>query len=1120
LARFGINQPVAVLAIAVGLAVVSAVYTRAALEFHTGQDDLISAGNRDSRNYLRYQKEFPDLDGLIVVVRAEPDAGRAELFTDALANRLEHDSVNVKSVLHRVDPDLFEGRALLYLSPNELHELSDRLRDHRELLVRYAAEPSLANFFKLINEESSHALASKLVSGLLDDNEAPAPSTESIDVSFLNSVLSGMLDAGGGRFDSPWDRLTRGGGQSGVLRDGYLASDNGKYLLLYVAPAAGAAHGPDPIDVIQGYVVQVRNLFPDIDAGMTGGPALAHAEASSTAHDIALGSVLAIVSNALLIIIPFGGLIKPAFAIIALLIGVAWSFGFTTLAVGHLNLLSAVFTSVLAGIGINFPIHLMARYEEARRRGASAAAALELSVVNTGTGVVASALIMALAFFAPMLTDFKGIAELGLVSGAGLFFCLLSALTVFPALLILQDRNHPGSVRLVRKSVLVGLLQRMFKSPSAIVVVTTGITLGGLFLASRVHFDQNLLKLQAESTEAVKFEERLLKDSGRSSWFAVAMASTREAAEKKASAFRKLDQVADAETISSYIPDEQAQKREMLAQLMPLVTDAKPGTSPQRSDSGELARELKELQFKMKGAARSAPSASINEAARLLELAAGRVRADSHAFDSYGRRMADDFAQKLKMFKRNLTPGEMTEANLPKLMRSRFIGASGVYLIQVYPRGDIWRDAPLRRFVKAVRKVDSDVTGPPIQTFSIATVMRSGYQRAALLALLAVFIFVFADFRNLRDTLLAMVPLIFGSVWLLEAMGLLGWEFNLANLFAVPIIIGMGVDNGVNMVYRWREERDKSGLILTKAVGKSVTICSLTTIAGFAALIPAQHRGISSLGWVLSVGVTLILIATLIVVPALFKMVAAYGGGRPREIKEVPRLRVAGARQKLVCLILAIAAVLASGRAIAQPTPTPASNMLSHSGDRVLAANFVKEAEEMIERAGQHEPLDTTEVHAAIQKLKDAVDLDPKSDAAYIDLGFAYALLKEPNVAIDMYVKATQLNPSGANFKELAGIYLRTGDAAQALMAANAGLTRDPKNAGLYNARGMALHDLMRFAEAKKDFLHATELDPKLEAAKANLEALGEKGKTGRSTVTKPAIATDPAPSQETAPAD
>jgi len=168
------------------------------------------------------------------------------------------------------------------------------------------------------------------------------------------------------------------------------------------------------------------------------------------------------------------------------------------------------------------------------------------------------------------------------------------------------------------------------------------------------------------------------------------------------------------------------------------------------------------------------------------------------------------------------------------------------------------------------------VTGTPVQSSAITSAMRRGYELAAILAMAAVLAFVLADLKNLGETLLAMLPLALGGAWLLGAMGLLGWDFNLANLFAVPIIIATGVDNGVNMVYRWREERRKPGLILRTAIGKSVTISSLTTIAGFAALIPASSRGISSLGLVLSLGVSFILAATLIVVPAAYQLVRRY----------------------------------------------------------------------------------------------------------------------------------------------------------------------------------------------------------------------------------------------------
>ena len=170
----------------------------------------------------------------------------------------------------------------------------------------------------------------------------------------------------------------------------------------------------------------------------------------ATEHDVKLASMLAVGSNAALVIIPFAAIVEPIFVLISLLVGVAWSFGFTTLAVGHLNLLSAVFTSILAGIGVNFPIHLMARYNEARREGAAVPHAIELAVANTGAGVVASAIIMALAFLMPMFTDFKGIAELGLISAAGLFMCMISAMLVFPAMVVIRDRNRASKPHLVK----------------------------------------------------------------------------------------------------------------------------------------------------------------------------------------------------------------------------------------------------------------------------------------------------------------------------------------------------------------------------------------------------------------------------------------------------------------------------------------------------------------------------------------------------------------------------------------------------------------------------------------------------------------------------------------------
>jgi uncharacterized membrane protein YdfJ with MMPL/SSD domain len=496
-----------------------------------------------------------------------------------------------------------------------------------------------------------------------------------------------------------------------------------------------------------------------------------------------------------------------------------------------------------------------------------------LAVVNTGIGVFASACIMALAFLMPMFTDFKGIAELGLVSAGGLFMCLLSAMLVFPALIAIRDRDRVAGRAPLSLAADRSTLERLFARPRLILGVTAIVSLGALFLVRGVRFDQNLLKLQASEVEAVRFENILLRDSGRASWFAVALAPTQQQAEAKAAAFRRLDQVSDVETIDTYIPHDQAAKRAILTRIAATLGPLSIRQPAPRDDPAALGAELTALSAKLDQYRDLDPSGRAVIVATLADQALARLkRAGAGAFAPYGQRIAGDLARQIGALRTQLAPSLVTAANLPPVLRQRFIGASGLYLVQVYPKGDIWEDAPLARFITAIRSVDADVTGPPVQTFSAATVMRYGYQRAGLLGLLAVFIFVFADFRSLRDTALATVPLFFGGVWLLETMGALGWEFNLANLFAVPIIIGMGVDNGVNMLYRWREEQDKSSLILTRSVGKSVTICSLTTIAAFAALIPASHHGISSLGWVLSIGVGFILLATLIMLPALFEL--------------------------------------------------------------------------------------------------------------------------------------------------------------------------------------------------------------------------------------------------------
>ncbi len=172
------------------------------------------------------------------------------------------------------------------------------------------------------------------------------------------------------------------------------------------------------------------------------------------------------------------------------------------------------------------------------------------------------------------------------------------------------------------------------------------------------------------------------------------------------------------------------------------------------------------------------------------------------------------------------------------------------------------------------------------------------------------------------------------------------------------------------------------------------------------------------------------------------------------------------------------------------------------AGDRVASDEAVTEAENLIERAGKSDPVDTKLIHAAMDKLHEAIRLYPRNDSAYVDLGFCYGVLRDGETAVDMYHTATELNPSGSNFIELADIYLRVGDPEDALLAANAGIIKDPSNARLYNAKGMALNDLQRFGEAQEAWEKALRLNPDLKVAQVNLDALNG-GPSGRGSISK-----------------
>jgi hypothetical protein len=153
--------------------------------------------------------------------------------------------------------------------------------------------------------------------------------------------------------------------------------------------------------------------------------------------------------------------------------------------------------------------------------------------------------------------------------------------------------------------------------------------------------------------------------------------------------------------------------------------------------------------------------------------------------------------------------------------------------------------------------------------------MERSFLQQAVLATLMVAALLWLDLRNVREATAAMLSLLIGIAWTVGLMAACGTTFNLANFFAVPILIGLGIDSAIHITHRAHEGALDLGFGSTR---RAVAVTALTTTIGFGALILAHHQGLRSLGIAMAVGSACCLVTAVWTLPALLRVF----GLRPR----------------------------------------------------------------------------------------------------------------------------------------------------------------------------------------------------------------------------------------------
>ena len=887
--RLAFKHSLIVVALSIILAGLSIWVTGEKLTFKTGRGDLVAKGLPYVKLYEEYRDQFEDLEGMVIVAESESPEKMAE-FAETLAAKLKVRHDLFSQVIYKFDTSYFRSRFLLYLDPPDLESLQTKLEEHQNFIESVNASPGLNPLLNEINREISSGMVDSLMTDFLggDDVEEEEKKNDENDLNLLIRIIKEMNRSLKKyyHYESPWQSLFNSGEES-LREKGYLVSKNEKLLFILAVPnedETSFTGYKDSVYSARELIAEVKKDFPSISVGLTGEDVISTDEMITTQKDVELASKIALGGVALLFIIAFKGIVKPLLAVFSLLIALAWSLGFTSLTVGHLNILSVVFTTILIGLGIDFGIHILERYKEERKEGDDISTALQKTLQGTGQGNFSGAITTAMAFGAMVLTDFIGIVELGWIAGWGILFCMIAMVLLLPALITLEEKwRNPVYTNSVEKPITASIswLDRFFSHYKLIITACCLLVLLSSLALRTAHFDYNLLNLQTKGTEAVKYEMRILENAGRSAWSAAMIADTLEEVRQKETQLKTLPTIENVESIAAMVPKHQEENLQYVREnISPLLSELYVEEEDESFSLKALTKTLKRIRFKLQG--REGKEDKVTQAAREIDKFFKEVESVEEdlaeaQLQEFSEELFVDYRGLIADLKKNAEPKLVEISEIPKSLRDRYISKQGKYLITIFPSVDIWNLDERNRYLKDLRSVDANVTGSAVHMFNSTRLMTEGYIDGGIYAMTAIIIYIFIVFRNPRTVFFILLPVIAGSIWTVGIMELTGLKFNMANLVILPLILGIGVVNGIHITHRYREEKDKNSVVLGKSTGQAVILSSLTTMIGFGSMMVADHYGVFSLGLVLTLGVFCCLVASITFLPALLKLSAAKG---------------------------------------------------------------------------------------------------------------------------------------------------------------------------------------------------------------------------------------------------
>lgn len=846
------------------IAVASMVYISRNLEMNTDTTDMLSEHLPFRVNSIHYHKTFPQEMDILLLVLDAPTPEQAYTAADQLAARLKKDTKNFIDVYAPNVDTFFERNGLLYESIPELERITDRLAAAQPLIARIAENPTL------------HTFASVLTGAVKELSKG-----RSLE---LEPVLKGVSETLDAQLASKpralsWQALFRGEPQKSSYQEMIMVKPKPDYTQLFPGEQAiTAVHAAaKDIGLTDDGSIQLR---------ITGDVALADDELRSSLSGMEYAGIITFVLVGIVLYFAMRTFQLALAVLLCLTLGLLLTAAFATAAIGQLNVISIAFAVLYIGLGADFAIHFLLRYREVLEGGLLTTDAMYKAGGEAGSALAACTIANALGFYAFIPTNYSGVAELGIISGTGMLISLLVTFILGPALLRYLS-NRPVTEASMKKP-LGKVLEFSLKWRKLTYAAIFVLLLIAIALLPQVRFDYNLLNMQDPKGKAVQTFRELLASPEHSPWHAIVLTKDYDETRQLKEHLAELPGVSKIVTMLDFVPTEQEEKlsaiEEMALIIGPLILSM-PEPSTDKQMIAQQRQALDDLSIALDQYIKEYPDSSLATPALTLKtsLATLFTQLDKANFGeqeellhSLEEGLLSTLPPAMQRLRNSIEALPFSEQELPETLSSRWRSQAGEYRVAVYPAEDLGDDEALRRFVRSIQEVAPQATGMPVVSLEAGEAVVDAFIQAFSLALIGIIVALLILLRSIKYTILVLIPLLLSSVFTGVFTVLLDIPFNFANIIALPLLLGLGIDSSLHMVHRSLDNKLESEILIHTSTARAIFYSALTALVDFASLMFSSHKGTASMGALLTVGLTFTLICTLVILPALLRIPAQY----------------------------------------------------------------------------------------------------------------------------------------------------------------------------------------------------------------------------------------------------